>query len=278
MPVRRAAQRARPRRGFIVTANQAGRPARTTRTTSPTRWDLRLPQPADPRPARRRTRRRSTVDDMADDPARHLQPDRARCWCPTCSTSTCRRGYYADGQRLLRDWDFTQPADSRGGGVLQRGLAQLLGSPSTTSCPSGSGPTAATAGSRWCATCCASRTTSGGTTSTPTTSWRPRRHPRPGDARRPRRADPPAARRDPDEWTWGHLHHARPARTRPSGERHRRGRGAVQPRRRCEVGGGSVGRRRDRLGRRRGVRASTSCRRCGWWSTSTTSTARAGST
>ena len=32
--------------------------------------------------------------------------------------------YYADGQRLLLDWDFTQPADSARGGVLQRGVEQ----------------------------------------------------------------------------------------------------------------------------------------------------------
>ena len=75
--------------GFIVTANQA--------VTGPDypyylsdSLGLRLPQPADPRPADRErihdgsaaSRRRHGAD-----PARHPQPDGARCSCRTCCAS-----------------------------------------------------------------------------------------------------------------------------------------------------------------------------------------------
>ena len=57
--------------------------------------------------------------------ARRPQPDRARAGAPTCSSIELPA-------RLLRttarscsvDWDFAQAADSAGGGVLQRGVAQ----------------------------------------------------------------------------------------------------------------------------------------------------------
>ena len=144
--VRRAAERARPRGGVHrhrqPGGHRPGLPLPPHRRLGP-----RLPLAADPRPARRRGR---AVGRRAWPSCSSTTATRSRRrWCRTCSTSSCPRGYYADGQRLLRDWDFAQDADSAGGGVLQRGVAQ----PARADLPrraarGAAGPTAASAGWR----------------------------------------------------------------------------------------------------------------------------------
>ena len=80
----------------------------------------------------------------------------------------------------------------------------------------------------------------------------PRRHPAPGAARCPRRADPaPGAR--PGRVDLGPPAPARPGEPDPRQVRHRAGRVAGQPGRWEAAGGGGRG-RRDVVGRRRGVR------------------------
>ena len=102
-----------PDEGFVVTANQAviGPDYPYFLTAD---WDQRLPVRADPRPARGGLRRgRQALGRRHDaDPARHPQPARRRRWCRSLLTVDLPRGYWSAGQRLLRRWDFEQPADS----------------------------------------------------------------------------------------------------------------------------------------------------------------------
>ena len=135
-----------PRTGYVVTANQAGRRGPATRTTSADDWDYGLPEPADPRPARaprpEHHRRRHGAD-----PARHLQRRSPPPWCRTCSTSTCDVASHRQGQRLLRGWDFTQPADSAAAAYFNAVWRNLLRTDaSTTSCPESAWPDG---GDRW---------------------------------------------------------------------------------------------------------------------------------
>ena len=110
-----------PEEGFIVTANQA-----VDRPRLPLlphrRLGPRLPLAADPRPARRRGRAVGRRDGRRSSSTTATRS--RRCWCRTCSTSTCRAATTAAASELLRDWDFRQAADSGRRGVLQRGVEQ----------------------------------------------------------------------------------------------------------------------------------------------------------
>ena len=81
--------------------------------------------------------------------------------------------YYRNAQNLLRDWDFSSPVDSAAAAYFNVVWRNVLDRPSTTSCGSAPGPTAATGGSAWSPRCCRSPPARGGTTRSPTTRWRP---------------------------------------------------------------------------------------------------------
>ena len=72
----------------------------------------RLPQPADPRAAAARLRDGGKLSsaDMAAIAAGHAQPDGARAGAVPARRPHDARRTTPAGQRLLRDWDFTQPA------------------------------------------------------------------------------------------------------------------------------------------------------------------------
>ena len=135
-----------PAEGFIVTANQAVT-GRTTPTSSPTTGTTATAASGSASCSRREGE--LSVDDMAD-----LQLDTRNPIAPVLVPYLMRHrpaaGYYRDGQRLLRDWDFTQPADSAAAAyfnVVWRNLlrADLPRRAAASRC----GRTAATAGSRW---------------------------------------------------------------------------------------------------------------------------------
>ena len=98
-----------PEEGFIATANQApvdpGYPYYLGSA-----WDIRLPQPADRRPADQEGHAVS-VADMSE-----IQLDTSNGFAPVLVPYLldvdAGTRYYSGGQRLLGDWDFTQPADS----------------------------------------------------------------------------------------------------------------------------------------------------------------------
>ena len=115
--------------------------------------------------------------------------------------------YYAGGQRLLLDWDYTQPADSAAAAyfnvVWKQRPAADLPRPAPGVAVAGRRPAL---GRGDAATCCASRTASGGTTRPPRAWWR--------TATRSSREAMRDARDEltrqvsvsPTTWTWGHLH------------------------------------------------------------------------
>ena len=269
-----------PTTGFVVTANQAvdraGLPLPPQRLLGP-----RLPQPADPRPARSDRTPRLDVADMARHPARHPQPDGAGAGAlparrSSCRSATTRRRPAAaarlglhPARRLARAaayfnvvWrnllaltfhdELPEYALARRRRPLVRGRA-----------PAARRARHAVVGRR----------------RPPTTSVETRDDIlREAMTRRPRRADPPAGPRR-RRLDLGPPAPARPARTRRLGESGiGAGRVAVQPRRlrgrrrRRDRGRDLLGRRADGLRRRRRAR------RCGWWSPSPTSTTPAGST
>ena len=261
-----------PTEGFIATANQAPvDPAYPYYLGGA--LGLRLPQPAHRRPARPR-RARCRVDDMARDPARHLQRASRRRWCPYLLDVDAGGRYYSAGQRLLRGVGLhPADADSAAAAYFNAVWKNLLRLTFDDQLPPtvavrrrrplvrGRAPAAAT-----------SRTTRGGTTSTPTTSARVATT---SCAQAMRDARDELVRlqsRRADGWTWGHQHTLDAGEPDHRAVRHRAGRGARQPRR---LGAG----RRHRASSTRSAgtppRAtrSTGCRRCGWssrWPTSTT--------
>ena len=220
--VRRAAQRARPR-GGVHRHRQPGGDRRRTTPTPHRRLGPGLPLAADPRPARAGEGELS-VDEMADAPARRPQPDGAGAGAVPARRRRCRGGYYSDGQRLLRDWDFTQPADSAAAAYFNVVWSNLLAADLPRRAARGRcGPTAATAGSRW----------SSHLLRDPADPWWDDAATddgvetrddilRRGDARRPRRADPARRHVSPDEWTLGPPAPARPAPADARRVRHRR--------------------------------------------------------
>ena len=146
VPFDAAADRARPR-GGVRRHRQPGA-GRTRLPLLPRRrLGLRLPQPADRRPAgeeghaeRRRHGRH---------PARHPRTASRRRSCPTCSTSTPGSRYYSGGQRLLRGWDFTQDADSAAAAYFNAVWRNLLAADlRRPAAGERRGPRAAAAGSR----------------------------------------------------------------------------------------------------------------------------------
>ena len=208
-PVRRSCRSVlNPPEGFVVTANQAvDRPELPVLLTDG--LGLRLPRPADPRPARSggaKVSRRATCARSSCDTAQRRS---RRRWCRTCCKIDLRTDPFTrEAQRLLRGWDFTQPARSRRPrpyyNAVWRNLLRLTFDDELA------GDLRADGGDRWFAVVRqpARRTR--------TTRWwddtgtagrhrDPRRDPARGDGRRPRRADPSLGK-DPDEWQWGQLH------------------------------------------------------------------------
>ena len=105
----------RSRRCRRRTTRRRGSSSRPTRPSAPSadavphhRVGLRLPQPADPRPASRRPPKVTPGADVADPDATTATGSRRR-WSRRCCGSTWTDPYTQDAQNLLRDWDFTQP-------------------------------------------------------------------------------------------------------------------------------------------------------------------------
>ena len=165
-PVRRAAQRARPRRGLRRHRQPGGRRARTTPTSSTDDWDHGY----------RAQRIRDLLEDegelsvaeMARAPARRPQPAGAPTLVPDLLDLDAAAQLLRRRPGLLRGWDFTQPADSAAAAyfnVVWRNLLEL-----TFHDELPGGHRGRTAASRWVAVVTelldATRPTRGGTTST----------------------------------------------------------------------------------------------------------------
>ena len=212
--------------------------------------------------------------DMAADPARHRERRSPRRWCPTCSTSTPAAATTPAASGCCADWDFTQPADSAGGGLLQRGVAQpARGSPSTTSCPR---TVAGARGDRWFEVVrrLLDQPNSPWWDDCDTDDVTESRDDilRAGDARRPRRAGPAAVGRA-DEVALGPPAHARPGEPDRRAVRHR------ARSRRCSTAGLRAAAAAPRSSTRPAgtptrATGSSGRRRCGWSSRSATSTRR----
>ena len=117
-----------PDEGFVVTANQAViGPDYPYHLTDD--WDqgYRSQRIRDLLERRIEDAGTLSVGGHGRDPARHPQPARRRCSCPTCSPSTCRAGTGQRASGSCAHWDFDQPADSAAGRVLQRRLAHPAG-------------------------------------------------------------------------------------------------------------------------------------------------------
>ena len=185
--------------------------------------------------------------------------------------------YYADGQRLLLDWDYSQPADSAAAAYFNVVWSNVLKLTFDDQLPVSLRPQWRPALDR-------------GDEQPPAPSRQrlvgrhphggcrggPRHDPVGGDARRAQRADPQGGR-EPREVAVGQAAPPRPGEPDARTERVRPARGPVQPR---SLSGRwrQRERRRHQLGRLRSATTSTPGRRCGWWWTSPTSTARGGST
>ena len=200
-----------------------------------------------------------------------------RCCCPTCSTWSCRGGYYSDGRQAAAPLGPRPGRRQRRRGVLQRGLAPRAGRDLRRR------PARGAVARR--------RRPLGGRDGRPARrpdrhlvgrrrhrrhGRDPRRHPGRRDDRRPRRDDP-APGPQPARLVLGP-----PARPRAR-ERHR---GPVRPRAGALAGqpraaGSSAAAARPSTPRRGTPSTGTAwstCRRCGWWCRWATSTGRAGST
>ena len=161
--------------------------------------------------------------------------------------------YYADGQRLLLDWDFTQPADSAAAAYFNVVWSNVLRLTFHDQLPEQLWPDG---GQRWMAVV-------SNLLREPDNQWwddadhrgrggGPRHDPGRGDAGRPRRAHP-QGRAEPEALGVGPAAPPRPGEPVARPERHRCRRGHLQPR---AVRGGrrQLQRRRDELGRDPGVR------------------------
>ena len=100
--LRRAAERARPRRGVRGDRQPGRRSAATTPTSSPTTGTTATAPSGSATCSSRAGGDDGTVSPTtARPPARRPQPDGAGADARTCCASALPRGYYADGQRLL---------------------------------------------------------------------------------------------------------------------------------------------------------------------------------
>ena len=172
VPVRRAAQRARPGRG-VRRHRQPGRDRPGLPLPAHRRLGPRLPLAADPRPARAGGRALASTRWPRSSSTPATRP--RRCWCPTCSTSSCRAATTATGQRLLRRLGLHPARRQRRRRRTSTSVwRNVLARPSTTTCPRSCGPTAATAGSRSMRPAARrTRPRPGGTTRPPTAPSRP---------------------------------------------------------------------------------------------------------
>ena len=279
VPFDAAAERARPRRG-LHRHRQPGRhrPA-TTPTSSPTDWDYGYRAPADPRRCSQRDAEGlapTTCRRSSSTPATRFAPDARR---PTCSRiaglDVLHRAGPAAAARLgLQPADRqSRPAAAAYYNAVWRNLLELT---FHDELPGGHhGPTAAAGGSQVVSNLLhRTRTTRGGTTSTtPGVIESPRRDPATGDGRGPRRADPRARQGPATTGSWGQPAPARPA---APGARRRvavPGRSvAVQPRAGTRSAAAARSSTPTAWDAEPGLRRSTGRRRCGWWSTSPTST------
>ena len=161
-----------PPEGFIVTANQA--------VTGPGyRWYLS----DSPDQGYRSQRIRNLLTRQIEDGARldvsdmtRMQLDDRNPMAPVLVPYLMRQlmtsEYYADGQRLLLDWDFTQPADSAAAAYFNVVWSNVLRLTFQDQLPEQLWPDG---GQRWMAVVSnllRSPTTSGGTTRRPRAWWR----------------------------------------------------------------------------------------------------------
>ena len=125
--VRGAAERARPRGGVRRHRQPGGRSDRDYPYYLTDDWDhgYRSQRIRDAARGRGRARRSTRWPSSSSTTATRSR----RRWCRTCSTYELpRRLLRATGQELLRDWDFTQPADSAAAAyfnVVWRNLLEL---------------------------------------------------------------------------------------------------------------------------------------------------------
>ena len=242
-----------PPEGFLVTANQA--------VTGPGyRWYL-----SDSWDQGYRSQRiRNVLTRQIEDGARldvsdmtRLQLDERNPMAPVLVPYLMRQlmtsEYYADGQRLLLDWDYNQPADSAAGAYFNVVWSNVLRLTFHDQLPEQLWPDG---GQRWMAVVSNllrepdnqwwdDATTEGVVEDRDIILGR-------GDAGRPRRAHP-QGRAEPEALGVGPAAPPRPGAPVPRPERHRRRRGHLQPR---PVRGGrrQLQRRRHELGRDPGVR------------------------
>ena len=184
--------------------------------------------------------------------------------------------YYADGQRLLVDWDYSQPADSAAAAYFNVVWSNVLRLTFHDQLPE---PLWPDGGSRWMAVVT-------NLLRQPESQWW-------DDASTPgvvedrdmvlaqamRTARDELTRREsvsPERWTWGRLHRLE-LENQSVGQSDIGLVRALFNRGPFDVGGGTASVDATSWNAARGT-PSPRRRRCGWWSTSTTSTARAGST
>ena len=242
-----------PPEGFLVTANQA--------VTGPGyRWYL-----SDSWDQGYRSQRiRNVLTRQIEDGARldvsdmtRLQLDERNPMAPVLVPYLMRQlmtsEYYTDGQRLLLDWDYTQPADSAAGAYFNVVWSNVLRLTFHDQLPEQLWPDG---GQRWMAVV-------SNLLREPDNQWWDDAttegvvedrddHPGRGDAGRARRAHP-QGRAEPEALGVGPAAPSGPGAPVPRPERHRRRRGHLQPR---AVRGGrrQLQRRRHELGRDPGVR------------------------
>ena len=266
-----------PAEGFIVTANQA--------VTGPDyRWHLtdsfdqgyRSQRIRDLLTAAIKDGKRLDVSDMAK-----MQLDTRNPMAPVLVPYLMRQlmtsEYYAEGQRLLLDWDYTQPADSAAAAYFNAVWSNLLRLTFHDQLPESQWPDG---GHRWIAVV-------SNLLRQPDSQWWDDATTESvvedrdlilvrGDARRPRRADPPDLG-EPDEVDLG------PPAPAPTWRTSRWGRAASGWCAPCSTAGRTTWAAAARsstppAGTPRSGTTSTPRPRCGWSSTSTTSNGRAGST